>query len=208
MPFTETGNWYSQTTDAPAAERPALILDRDGVVVQERHFLSDPDAVELIDGAAHVIRRFREAGYAIVLVTNQSGIGRGLFDWDEFLAVQTRIDALLSSEGARFDMALACPFHPTEAIGGFLRDDPWRKPNPGMIRFAAETLALDLENSVLVGDRLTDIEAGAKAGVDHLVHVATGHGKAERGRVTASPLSERVELQPSLAAVKQRGARR
>lgn len=201
MPFTDTGNWYAVADDVLAGRRGALFLDRDGVVVHERHFLRDPEAIELITGAATAIARFRKLSFAIVLVTNQSGIGRGLFGWDEFFAVQARLDALLAEQMARIDMVLACPHHPTDGVGPFRRSDSWRKPEPGMILFAADTLAVDLGRSTLVGDRLSDIEAGAAAGIGRLIHVHTGHGATERDLVAASPSAANVEMLPSLSSL-------
>jgi len=162
----------------PRRAAPALFVDRDGTVIEDPGYIADPDKVRLIAGAAAALGRFRDAGYALILVTNQSGIGRGLYSWADYEAVAARFRDLLAAEGVGFDAELACAHSPEAACA-------WRKPAPGMIREAADRLDLDLARSVLAGDKLSDLAAGAAAGVSRLVHVATGHGTEERGRVGA-----------------------
>ena len=162
-----------------APRRPALFLDRDGVVVEEVHFLHRPEDVRLVPGAARVLAAARRRGIAVVLATNQSGIARGFFGWEAFAAVQSRLEALLAGEGAAFDMVLACPFHP-DGDPPYRREHPCRKPQPGMLLRAAERLGLDLGASWVVGDRARDLEAGRRAGCAGGLHVLTGHGAGER----------------------------
>lgn len=159
---------------------PALFLDRDGVVVAEAHHLRDPAKVRLIAGAAEVIGRANARGVHVVIVTNQSGIGRGIFDWPDFAAVQARILAELSDLGARVDAVLACPFHADVDPPYRHPDHPDRKPNPGMLLRAAAQLRIDLERSWIIGDRPVDIEAGRRAGLAGALHVLTGCGPAHR----------------------------
>jgi D-glycero-D-manno-heptose 1,7-bisphosphate phosphatase len=159
--------------------RPALFLDRDGVVVEEVHFLQRPEDVRLVPGAAAVMAEARRQGIAVVLTTNQSGIARGLFGWEAFAAVQSRLEALLAAEQAAFDMVLACPFHP-DGDPPYRAEHPCRKPRPGMLLRAAERLGLDLAASWAVGDRARDLEAGRRAGCAGGLHVLTGYGAAER----------------------------
>jgi D-glycero-D-manno-heptose 1,7-bisphosphate phosphatase len=173
--------------DAPARNCAALFLDRDGTLIEGIDYLADPNLVRVFPGAADALRRFRERGYALVLVTNQSGIGRGLLGWPEYEAVAERLRALLAEEGVALDAELACGHGPKEgATCG------WRKPAPGMFLEAARLLALDLARSLVVGDRLGDLEAGAAAGLTRFVHVATGHGLHDRADVRAwgRPVSE------------------
>ena len=162
----------------PRREAPALFVDRDGTVIEDPGYIADPDKVSLIAGAAAALRAFRDAGYALILVTNQSGIGRGLYRWSDYEAVAARFRELLAAEGIVFDAELACGHSPEEgaACG-------WRKPAPGMIREAADRLQLDLARSVMAGDKLSDLEAGAAAGIPRLVYVESGQGAAERERV-------------------------
>jgi D-glycero-D-manno-heptose 1,7-bisphosphate phosphatase len=162
----------------PRRAAPALFVDRDGTVIEDPGYIHDPDKVRLIPGAAATLRRFHDAGFALILVTNQSGIGRGFYSWADYEAVAARLRELLAAEGVTFDAELACA-HSPEA-----RCD-WRKPAPGMILEAAARLDLDLGHSLLAGDKLSDLEAGAAAGIPDLVHVGTGHGNAERALVAA-----------------------
>ena len=169
---------------AVGARRPALFLDRDGVVVEEMHFLHRPQDVRLIPGAASVIARARMLGICVVFTTNQSGIARGLFGWEAFEETQNEIEARLAAEGAGVDMVLACPFHP-DGKPPYRGDHACRKPQPGMMLRAGDRLGLDLPLSWVIGDRARDLEAGRAAGCAGGVHVLTGHGKAERSSVAA-----------------------
>ena len=182
-PIEDDGIWCQSLRPAQAASlrgRPALFLDRDGVLVAEVGYLHRPEEVRLIPGAAALTAAANSAKLAAVLVTNQAGIGRGIYGWAEFEATQERISAELAAAGAGLDMVIACPFH-AEAEPPYRHPaHPCRKPRPGMIRRAAERLGLDLAGSWIVGDRATDLEAGRAAGLAGGVHVLTGHGAAER----------------------------
>ncbi|KAB2856815.1 MAG: HAD-IIIA family hydrolase, partial [Bauldia sp.] len=94
-------------------KRPAAFLDRDGTIVTDSGFLRDPDAIEVIPGAAEALIRLRSAGFLIILVTNQSGIARGLFDWNAYRAVAAAIERRLGQAGARIDATYVCPHHPS-----------------------------------------------------------------------------------------------
>jgi D-glycero-D-manno-heptose 1,7-bisphosphate phosphatase len=161
--------------------RPALFLDRDGVLVEETGYLHRAEEVRLIPGATAAVAAAARAGLPVVLITNQAGIGRGYYGWAEFQAVQEKIAADLAVGGGAFDMVLACPFHAAGQPPYRHPDHPCRKPRPGMILRAAEMLGLDLAGSWVVGDRAIDLEAGRAAGLAGGVHVLTGHGAAERG---------------------------
>jgi D-glycero-D-manno-heptose 1,7-bisphosphate phosphatase len=153
--------------------RPALFLDRDGVLITERRHLGDPAEVTLCPGAKETVRAARQQGVLIVVITNQSGIGRGTFAWRDFEAVHRRMLDLLADDDP-FDAVYA---------NGYVPDDPraaWRKPNPGMILQAITDLNIVSDTSILVGDKASDLAAGRAAGIGRLVHVLTGHGRAER----------------------------
>lgn len=151
------------------ALRPAVFLDRDGTLISEREYLSDPDGVEIIPGVPQALRRFRDAGYLLVVVTNQSGIGRGLYTEEDYRAVRARLDALLEAEGVPLDGTWHCPDDPR--VG----DPPCRKPNPGMHLDAARTLGVDLTASIFVGDRVSDVLPAAALGGRGIL-VRTGYG--------------------------------
>jgi D-glycero-D-manno-heptose 1,7-bisphosphate phosphatase len=161
--------------------RPALFLDRDGVIVEETHYLGRPEDVVLIPAAAGTIAAFNQAGVPVVVVTNQSGVGRGYFSWNDFEAVQADIDRRLAGSGAHVDAVFACAFH-EKGLGDFaVADHPWRKPGAGMLQEAATRLGVRLDRSFIVGDKAGDLAAGKAAGLAGGLHVATGHGdEAER----------------------------
>ncbi len=138
---------------------PAVFLDRDGTIIRDRHYLSDPRHVELLDGAAASLARLRAAGYRLVIVTNQSGIARGLVTEREYEAVQARLGALLAAAGVTIDGTYMCPHHPD--VGGACS---CRKPAPTLFARAARELGLDLARSTLIGDRWRDIAAATTLG--------------------------------------------
>jgi D-glycero-D-manno-heptose 1,7-bisphosphate phosphatase len=161
--------------------RPALFLDRDGVVVEETGYLGRAQDVAMIPAAAPAIAAFNQAGVPVVVVTNQSGVARGLFGWDGFEAVQAEIAARLAGHGAHFDAVFACAYHDVGSGPLSLGGHAWRKPKPGMLLEAADRLGVALEGSLIVGDKAGDLKAGRAAGLPQGLHVATGHGgEAER----------------------------
>lgn len=148
---------------------PGLFLDRDGVVNRDDGFLHHNADIRFIDGIFVLVKEFIAHGFRIVIVTNQSGIGRGLFSEADFSALMDWMKREFAAQGARLDAVYHCPDHPTEGFGAYRRDTPRRKPGPGMFFEAAGDLGLDLARSWCVGDRSTDIEAGRAAGVGTLV---------------------------------------
>jgi D-glycero-D-manno-heptose 1,7-bisphosphate phosphatase len=178
-PLNAEGVWC-EVLSTPAPGGPALFLDRDGAIVEEAQYLCHVEDIVMIPGAAGVIAAANKRGVAVVLVTNQAGIGRGYYGWAEFLAVQRTIIAALAAEGARLDAVYACAHHPKGRDAFAHPNHPARKPNPGMLLQAASDLALDLEKSWLVGDKAIDIEAAKRAGIAGAMQVATGYGAAER----------------------------
>lgn len=179
-PIVAPGVWLQTHSARDGAPGPCLFLDRDGVIVEERHFLSRPADVRLLPGAARLIRGANRAGVAVAVVTNQSGIDRGYYGWTEFAAVERTIAALLGAEDAALDAVAACPFHPDFTPGYDGGHDRWRKPGPAMLTAVAERLNLDLARSWLVGDRAIDVEAARNAGLAGAIHVRSGHGAGER----------------------------
>lgn len=175
----EDGVWEQVLACAPSgpALRPALFLDRDGVIVEEVGHLRRPEQVRIIAGAAEVIATAAAHGAAVVIVSNQSGLGRGLFGWDDFIAVQARILGALAAAGARVDGVFVCPHHPEARPPYRHSDHPARKPNPGLLLRAASRLRLDLGRSWIVGDRVRDLAAGINAGLAGGMLVGTGYGR-------------------------------
>lgn len=156
--------------------RPAVFLDRDGVLIVEAEYLSEVAQVRLVPGAAAAVRRLNDAGRPVVVVTNQSGVARGFFPEARVGVVHAHIAELLHAEaGARIDRFDYSPFHPTEGVGEYRRETDCRKPKAGMLLRSAAALGLDLGRSWMVGDRRTDLEAGAAAGCRTIL-VRTGYG--------------------------------
>lgn len=156
--------------------RRAAFLDRDGTLIVEREYLSDPAGVELIPGSARALRELAGAGFALVVVTNQSGIARGRYDEDAFRRVQQRVEELFAAESVRFEAVHFCPHHPD--ITG---PCDCRKPALGMYRRAARELGLDLARSVYVGDKVSDVEPALElGGSGYLVRTGYGTREAER----------------------------
>ena len=137
--------------------RPGVLLDRDGTIIVDYGYVGSVDRVELIDGAAEGIARLNHAGVPVAVVTNQSGVARGLFDICDVENVHRHIAGLLSEHGAHIDMFFYCPYHPEGTVSEFAQTSVDRKPMPGMARAAADALNLDLASSWVVGDRPEDI---------------------------------------------------
>lgn len=145
---------------------PALFLDRDGVINEDSGYVHRVEDFVLIDGAAGLIRGANACGIAVIIVTNQSGVGRGLYDWAAFEAFQTKLEEELAHAGAVIDAAFACPFHRDGVPPYNVDDHPARKPNPGMLLAGRDALSVDMKRSWMIGDRTGDIEAAARAGLE------------------------------------------
>lgn len=158
--------------------KKAFFLDRDGVIIEEENYLSDPAKARLCSGCGEALKLIRKAGYAIVAVSNQSGIARGYFNMGDLKAVEDRINALLAECGASVDAWYYCPHLPSPKgkIDGFAIECDCRKPAPGLILKAAKELSIDISKSFLIGDKISDIESAKKAGCLNSAMVLTGHG--------------------------------
>ena len=149
----------SYETVTRAALRPALFLDRDGTIITDEHFLNDPERVRLMPGAASSIARANRAGVPVVIITNQSGIGRGMITQDQYDAVAERVIEMLASEGALIDATYYCADRPDVAEA-----DSCRKPGMSMYWKAAGDLGLDLARSAFMGDKWRDVQPALTAG--------------------------------------------
>lgn len=149
--------------------RAAVFLDRDGTIIAERHYLCDPAGVELLPGAAEGLRRMRALGLPLVVVTNQSGVGRGYFGMDAVERVHGRLIELLAAEGVDIAGIYSCPHAPDESCG-------CRKPQPGLLRRAAGELGIDPARSFVIGDKPCDIDLGLVVSATTFL-VRTGYGE-------------------------------
>jgi D-glycero-D-manno-heptose 1,7-bisphosphate phosphatase len=152
------------TTSAP---QRALFLDRDGVINQEVGYLYRSDDVRWVDGIFPLCRTALRLGYKLVVITNQSGIARGLYSEADFQVLMEWMRAEFLAQRAPLDAVYFCPYHPEHGVGLYRREHQDRKPGPGMLLRAARDLSLDLAQSVLVGDRCSDIAAANAAGLRH-----------------------------------------
>src|SRR5271170_5202058 len=152
-----------------AAPRRVALIDRDGTIIVDKVYLRDPDGIEFTPGAIEGLRLLRDAGFALVLITNQSGIARGYFDAARLEQIHGRLQSMLAAEGLRLEAIYVCPHGPDEGCD-------CRKPAPGMVKSAMRDLAFRPDQGVLIGDSDADMGAAAAAGVAGL-RVASG-GKA------------------------------
>jgi D-glycero-D-manno-heptose 1,7-bisphosphate phosphatase len=168
--------------------RPAVFLDRDGTIIEERGYLDRIDLLELYSFTADAIRLLNRAGYMTVVVTNQGGIGRGIIDEPFLQHVHATLDARLAAGNARIDRYYYCPHHPDAIVPELRHKCRCRKPASGMIEQACRDLSLDPKQSVMIGDRRLDVVAGSAVGA-RTVLVRTGHGAHEEAmpRSTAQP---------------------
>lgn len=160
------------------AGRPAVFLDRDGTITVERGYVTRPEDLALIDGAADAIRALNEAGVLAVVVSNQSGVARGLMSEEDLDRVHGGLERLLLEGGARLDAAYYCPNYPEGADERYTKDLSCRKPATGMIERAVRERGIDLSASYVVGDSSTDVELSQRAGIPGVL-VMTGKGAAE-----------------------------
>lgn len=145
--------------------RKAIFLDRDGVLNIDHGYISHPDRLEIVPGIVKLLRRAQDLDFLLVVVTNQSGIARQYFTQSEYEAVEQRLREMFLIQGIRFHGIYYCPHHPNGS-GDFAVQCTCRKPAPGMILQAASDLNIDLRGSLMLGDKVSDMEAAAAAGID------------------------------------------
>ena len=173
--------------------RPAVFLDRDGTIIRDTEYLRDPEQVELLAGAATAIHRLNEAGWPVIVVTNQSGIARGLLTEQDYERVRMRLDKLIAAEGAKIDASYHCPHHPD--ITGPCE---CRKPGVKLYNDAAAAHDLDTKRSWYVGDRLRDVTPGDHFGGRSVMLLVDSTPEVDRAaaatRRTAASLAEAVDI--------------
>ncbi len=185
----------------------AVFLDRDGTINEEVGYLDRIEKLRLIPGAAEAIRLINESGMKAIVVTNQSGVAREIFDEASVDEVHSRLRDMLRAEGAFLDGVYYCPHHPTEGRGDYLRTCDCRKPAPGLLLRAAEELRLDLARSYMVGDTLKDIEAGTRAGAKGILG-RTGCGKEAAHQIgpEEDPRRKNGDRMPQRVPIEKAGA--
>jgi D-glycero-D-manno-heptose 1,7-bisphosphate phosphatase len=175
----------------------ALFVDRDGVINREKDYVWQPEEFEFLPGVFAALREAADKGYLILIITNQAGIARGYYSEEDYHRLTEWMLHKFRDEGVEVTAVYFDPFHP-EGIGKYRKESLRRKPNPGMIFEAARDHGISLQQSVLVGDKLTDTEAGRRAGVGRLFLVRTGHPFAEE------EVPEGVEVAEDLREVVKR----
>lgn len=191
--FDGVGLWADIRCERPDEPGPILFVDRDGVLIEDRGYVGSAAETKLWPDAAEAVAAARARGYRVAIVTNQSGIARGLYDWAGFAAVQEVIDAALARAGTALDAVLACAYH-AEGKGPYaLADHPWRKPRPGMILEGLNRLNGVAARSAMVGDQAIDIAAAHAAGLARTVLI-------ERRRAAAAHAGGADAVAHSLAA--------
>jgi len=166
----------------------AVFLDRDGTIVDDPGYLHKPEEVKLVPGAAEAIRRLNTAGYLVVVVTNQSGIARGLYTVADYRAVEKRLGDLLAAQGAHIDVSYFCPHHPQAP-----EPCACRKPRTKLFLDAQAALGIDFKNSWWVGDRLSDVQPARALGGKGIL-VATGQGNLHQGQARAMGVTVVADL--------------
>lgn len=152
-------------------KRPALFLDRDGVINKDHGYVFKATDFHFIDGIFELVAAANQAGFLVVVVTNQAGIGRGYYSEVDFHALMAWVATQFGTRGGSIDGVYFCPFHPEHGVGEYRRASDCRKPAPGMLLRARRELGIDFERSILVGDNFSDMAAGWAAGIGTLLHL-------------------------------------
>lgn len=164
---------------------PAIFLDRDGTMNVDKGYVHEIDNFQFIDGVIDAMRELKEMGYALVMVTNQSGIARGLYTEDTFMQLTEWMDWSLADRDVDLDGIYFCPHHPEAVVEEYRQACNCRKPQPGMLLQAKDELNIDMPASYMVGDKIDDMLAGKAAGVGKTVLVRSGKPVTEEGEKAA-----------------------
>lgn len=176
---------------------PAVFVDRDGTIMVEKNFLSDPEGVELESGVVDALRMFKQHGFKIIVISNQSGVARGFFDTTAVEQVNGRLMEILASEGVEVDGMYFCPHHPKGSRAKYAIRCDCRKPAPGMVEAAAYQLNLDLRRSYVIGDKIDDIDLARVVGATPVM-VTTGYGQSETKKLASGGFHQGIKVVDNL----------
>ena len=155
----------------------AIFLDRDNTLIEDLGYINHPDQVKLLDGVAKALIEFGAMGYKLIVVSNQSGVARGVVSEKALGEIHNRLKQLLAEKGAHLDRIYYCPYHPDGTIAKYRKESSWRKPNPGMLLAAADEMDIDLSQSWMIGNSSHDVEAGSQAGCKTILTNHASHYK-------------------------------
>jgi D-glycero-D-manno-heptose 1,7-bisphosphate phosphatase len=191
------GLWADIRCERPTEAGPVLFLDRDGVLIEDRGYVGSAAETRVYPDAAAAVAAARACGYRVAIVTNQSGIARGRYDWSGFAAVQEVVDAALARAGTAVDAVFACAYHGDGQAPYAIADHSWRKPNPGMIFEGLRRLNGIATGSVMVGDKPGDVAAARAAGLGRALLVereASGGASSHGADAVVRSLGDAVQI--------------
>jgi len=155
----------------------AIFLDCDNTLIEDPGYINNPDQVRLLEGVAEALIELKAMGYKLIVVSNQSGVARGIVTEEVLGEIHNRLEQLLAEKGVYLDRIYYCPYHPDGVIPKYRKESDWRKPNPGMLLAAAEELDIDLGQSWVIGNSGRDIEAGLRVGCKTILINHSSHYK-------------------------------
>jgi len=180
----------------------AIFLDRDDTIIEDPGYINDPEQVKLLPGVSKGLSDFRKMGYKLIVVTNQSGVARGMFTEEVLAKIHERLKYLLAKENVYVDRIYYCPYHKDGAVKKYRKDSDMRKPKPGMLLAAAEELGIDLKKSWMIGNSYHDVEAGKSAGCKTIL-VKSYTSNIQKSLDDPDPDYEAVNLVESVNIVKR-----
>jgi len=173
--------------------KPAVFLDRDGTIIEEVGYIDSPDKIQVIPGADEAIKSLKDAGFKIIVISNQSGVAYGYFDENTVRLINNRVAENFASGRAIIDAFYFCPHHPDFGNKHYRKDCDCRKPKPGMILQAVEEHKIDLSKSIMIGDKFTDVKTGKDLNIFSIL-VLTGFGKEEYQKIKSNGLQPTPDL--------------
>lgn len=191
----------SSSSGSALSPRPAVFLDRDGTLNVDRGYTHRVEDLELAPGAAEAIARLNRADFLVIVVTNQSGVGRGYYDETAVARFHAAIEARLAKAGAHIDAFYFCPFHPHAAVARYRRASPLRKPDTGMFDLARADFPIDVARSWMIGDKLDDMHFARQAGLRGILVPTVGEGAPVASEVEALGFLSSPNLTDAVARI-------
>ncbi len=184
----------------------AIFLDRDDTLIEDPGYISDPDQVKLLDGVPEALIQLKSLGYKLIVISNQSGIARGIFTEKKLEQIHDRLKQLLAEKNAYLDNIYYCPYHPDGIVQKYRKESNCRKPNPGMLLRAYAEMKINLEQSWCIGNSMRDVEAGSKAGCKTILVDSPYRAKSKESlgvKSVVSPDFKAVNLKEAVNIIKK-----